>query len=491
MTSDDIVKTLYSKEDIRTELGFTSYKFNKNMNMIIKLFKIDMKKFHDYKGQDRNNQYTFNGVAKELIKVLLKSVDYYPVDITSKGFKQNGKTKKEIIDNIDTSSYMMYIHQLMKSINEIQYKRLVSHIHMKDVYQNIKAWLSVGESINKKEQELYQYMSTLSLHKRIELQNEVLKSIDETIFQFMAKEQRMNQIEEKNELETYTKAIKEDRNPKNDYELNHLLYEESQLPIDSLIKDIWDYDETEHIKLDWLIADMLKRSQRADGKFKESLDKKNKFRKNIHKESIKNISKLIDHELIKTNRKWDILSFYKRYQFWSNVKLNRDIPKYNVLYYKNNTLTIENQSNIIKKIKTIEANLEDANKQPNYLNYFLQAKFDLENLESELMKYSINPTYINKINDDFIRYAIEDVHNAIIKIDRYISTDAVQLNYSNAQMVVRNEIMEQGSYFVTQTLNVLSKVEGSDFHFGNFIVDPLVENFRRAIRQPKFLSKTK
>lgn len=114
MTSDDIVKTLYSKEDIRTELGFSSYKFNKNMNMIIKLFKIDMKKFHDYKGQDRNNQYTFNGVAKELIKVLLKSVDYYPVDITSKGFKQNGKTKKEIIDNIDTSSYMMYIHQLMK-----------------------------------------------------------------------------------------------------------------------------------------------------------------------------------------------------------------------------------------------------------------------------------------------------------------------------------------------------------------------------------------
>ena len=136
-------------------------------------------------------------------------------------------------------------------------------------------------------------------------------------------------------------------------------------------------------------------------------------------------------------------------------------------------------------------NLEDANKQPNYLNYFLQAKFDLERLESELMKYSMNPTYIDKINDDFIRYAIEDVHNAIIKIDRYISTDAVQLNYSNAQMVVRNEIMEQGSYFVTQILNALSKVEGSDFHFGNFIVDPLVENFRRAIRQPKFLSKTK
>ena len=40
------------------------------METIAKLFKIDMKIFHNYKGQDKNNQYTFNGVAKELIKVL-------------------------------------------------------------------------------------------------------------------------------------------------------------------------------------------------------------------------------------------------------------------------------------------------------------------------------------------------------------------------------------------------------------------------------------
>ena len=70
-------------------------------------------------------------------------------------------------------------------------------------------------------------MTILPLHKRVELQNEVLKSIDETIFQFLAKEHINNQIEENNELEAYTKAIKEGRNPKNDYELNHLLYKKS------------------------------------------------------------------------------------------------------------------------------------------------------------------------------------------------------------------------------------------------------------------------
>src|SRR5699024_11907149 len=127
------------------------------------------------------------------------------------------------------------------------------------------------------------------------------------------------------------------------------------------------------------------------------------------------------------------------------------------------------QSDIIKKIKSIEANLESANKQPRYLDLFIQTKKDVEWLDSELMKYSINPKYFNKINSDYVRYAIEDVHNAIIKIDRYISNDKVKLNYSNAQMVVRNEITEQGSYFVTQALNTLLKVEESGYSFDNFM----------------------
>ena len=71
-----------------------------------------------------------------------------------------------MIENINASSYMEYTYQLMKSINEIKYKRLIADIHMKDVYQNTKAWLSIGESINKKEQELYQYMKPLPLNKK-------------------------------------------------------------------------------------------------------------------------------------------------------------------------------------------------------------------------------------------------------------------------------------------------------------------------------------
>ena len=77
-----------------------------------------------------------------------------------------------MIENINNSSYMKYIYQLMKSINEIQYKRLIADIHMKDVYQNTKAWLNNGESINKKNKSytnictFYHYIKELNCKMR-------------------------------------------------------------------------------------------------------------------------------------------------------------------------------------------------------------------------------------------------------------------------------------------------------------------------------------
>ena len=42
---DRVIDKVYSKEDIRLELKLTTHAFNKRMNTIAKLFKINMKKF--------------------------------------------------------------------------------------------------------------------------------------------------------------------------------------------------------------------------------------------------------------------------------------------------------------------------------------------------------------------------------------------------------------------------------------------------------------
>ncbi|MGV3223119.1 DUF6038 family protein, partial [Staphylococcus epidermidis] len=123
-----------------------------------------------------------------------------------------------------------------------------------------------------------------------------------------------------------------------------------------------------------------------------------------------------------------------------------------MLYYKKKRLHTKNQSNSMKKIKIIESNIESANKQTSYLDFFLQAKIDLERLESELMKIRINPKYFDNINSDYVRYSIADVHNAIIKIDRNIINYKVTLNFSNFKLVLRKEKTKQERNFVNQEL---------------------------------------
>ena len=52
-----------------------------------------MKIFHNYKGQDKIISIHLM-VSQKLIKVLLKSVDYYPVDINSKNLNKMENLKR-------------------------------------------------------------------------------------------------------------------------------------------------------------------------------------------------------------------------------------------------------------------------------------------------------------------------------------------------------------------------------------------------------------
>ena len=170
-------------------------------------------------------------------------------------------------------------------IKEIKYKRLTAHIKVSDVFQKTKAWFDIGNTFRKKEQEIYQFMETLPLNKRVNLQNEILKSIDEAIFKFIMKEEKNQQIEKQNEVENYKKAIISGKNPKNDYELNYLIYKTSLLPINTVIKDEWDFERTEHEELDWFIADLLNHSQRASSLHAEKVENNNQLKTTIHKNS--------------------------------------------------------------------------------------------------------------------------------------------------------------------------------------------------------------
>ncbi|MCG7797081.1 DUF6038 family protein [Staphylococcus epidermidis] len=286
---------------------------------------------HDFKGESKNNQYTFNGVGKELLVVLLKSVEYYPIDINSKKFKT--QPKKDIIEEISSTDYTLYISKLIEAINEIKYKRLTAHIKMSDVFQKTKSWFDIGNTFRKKEQEIYQLKTT------------------------------------------------------------------------------------------------------------------------IHKNAGVNLGKLLDHQLIKNDKTWDIIEFYLKEKAWKNSKLmeRSNIPS--VLYYYKNNKFLKKQLNVVQKIKTIDAHLENANKLPKYIPPLLQVKFDLEKIQSELIKYSTNLNHIGQLDKNYNRYIIEDIHTAIQIIDKYLSKEVVRKKYPKLQMVIRNDIKDYGNMFIDKTNN--------------------------------------
>ena len=484
---DRVIDKVYSKEDIRLELNLTTHAFNKRMNTITKLFKIDMKKFHDFKGESKNNQYTFNGVAKELLVVLLKSVEYYPIDINSKKFKT--QPKKDIIEEISSTDYTLYISKLIEAINEIKYKRLTAHIKVSDVFQKTKAWFDIGNTFRKKEQEIYQFMETLPLNKRVNLQNEILKSIDEEIFKFIMKEEKNQQIEKQNEVENYKKAIISGKNPKNDYELNYLIYKTSLLPINTVIKDEWDFERTEHEELDWFIADLLNHSQRASSLHAEKVENNNQLKTTIHKNAGANLGKLLDHQLVKNDKTWDIIEFYLKEKSWKNSKLieRSNIPS--VLYYYKSNKFLKKQLSVVKKIKTIDAHLENANKLPKYIPLLLQVKFDLEKIQSELIKYSTNLNHVGQLDKNYNHYIIEDIHTAIQIIDKYLSKEVVRKKYPKLQMVIRNDIKDYGKIFINKTNKITCNSLVNNEEYEGLLITPLVEKFKYSLKKRRLNTK--
>ncbi|MGC9595954.1 DUF6038 family protein [Staphylococcus epidermidis] len=83
----------------------------------------------------------------------------------------------------------------------------------------------------------------------------------------------------------------------------------------------------------------------------------------------------------------------------------------------------------------------------------LQVKFDLEKIQSELIKYSTNLNHIGQLDKNYNRYIIEDIHTAIQIIDKYLSKEVVRKKYPKLQMVIRNDIKDYGNMFIDKTNN--------------------------------------
>uniref|UniRef100_UPI001F0538C5 DUF6038 family protein n=1 Tax=Staphylococcus aureus TaxID=1280 RepID=UPI001F0538C5 len=155
---------------------------------------------------------------------------------------------------------------------------------------------------------------------------------------------------------------------------------------------------------------------------------------------------------------------------------------------KNNKF-LKNQLSVVQKIKTIDAHLENANKIPKYIPLLIQVKFDLEKIQSELIKYSTNLNHVGQLDKNYNRYIIEDIHTAIQIIDKYLSKEVVRKKYPKLQMVIRNDIKDYGNMFIDKTNKMTRNSLVNNEEYEGLLITPLVEKFKDSLKKRRLNTK--
>ncbi|MFL4616205.1 DUF6038 family protein, partial [Staphylococcus aureus] len=119
----------------------------------------------------------------------------------------------------------------------------------------------------------------------------------------------------------------------------------------------------------------------------------------------------------------------------------------------------------------------------------LQVKFDLEKIQSELIKYSTNLNHVGQLDKNYNRYIIEDIHTAIQIIDKYLSKEVVRKKYPKLQMVIRNDIKDYGNMFIDKTNKMTRNSLVNNEEYEGLLITPLVEKFKDSLKKRRLNTK--
>lgn len=486
-----VLDKMYSKKDIYEELKISSYTLNLKLEKLEKFYNIDFKQFHNFNGEEKNNQYTFNGISKELLIVLLKNIDNLPLN------QSNNKNSFNTND-INGDEYIKFIRGIMKDIDKINILPLKIDIISKDIFQNTLQWLQTGDAFEQKLQEIYSHMNQFSVEKKIELQKQIFKVIDETIYNFHLQEYVEQRKTVDSEIPINKKAYKKVQ------EIDYDLYEKSLIPIDSPLENSQPFETTEYKSIDLLIAEMLIKSKFVDNPALEIEDKEGAQNKNrdFKRNSIKALAKMTDYKLMQAGKTYDHDEFLRKYLLMMSSHLVSRKKNLKTLSYVHKIHTAEKKSSILKKINIMKFYRRRANQNMKLTEQILKTKYELEKLHSFLISINMNFSESILIPKEYFMYMIEDLNLFLKKIDGYIDPDTVSKYYPNIQMKITNKpnaftkryVKIQREIFEELSEHIPSSDTNNIFHI-NIITNSYkkeLKKFRKCNSQSKkIIKKTK
>ncbi|WP_242688944.1 DUF6038 family protein [Staphylococcus simiae] len=373
------IQKTYTKKDLEKALGLKNKaQLQKRINKLVEIYRVDMKKFQKNAGESERAAYSFNGLAFDILCVLLNN--FSDEKLPKVIMDDNVKVRKEAIKNIDIEQYISFIKGIKDDIDKIKFKPLRLHLYAQKSYQDVKKVLDSGNKINEKLQLASEVMNQLSIDKQVELSNRISLAIHETIYSMFAEGKYNERIIEHNQTSESSSL--------HDFRFNYLL---NQFNDDVITEDIEEkayyiYEKDE--QLDWLLVDILNSVQRAADSWGMRNAKPHHRTKNfrdIEYFFTIDISKMIDKSL---NNQKNLSKQTKRYDFDNKIEvINNNINKFN-------------------EDEQIRKHLLELRKR---LDFHSAAILDKKN-EIE-------------VENEMFQYFMDDMHQVVTLVDRYINKE--------------------------------------------------------------------
>ncbi|UXR76269.1 DUF6038 family protein [Staphylococcus sp. IVB6233] len=371
------IQKTYTKKDLEKALGLKNKaQLQKRIDKLVDIYKVDMKKFQKNSGESERAAYSFNGIAFDILCVLLNNMtdDNIPKAITD----EDVRLRKDAIKNIDITQYANFIKNVKNDIDKIEFKPLKLHIHAQKAYQDVKKVFDSGSKINDKLQLASEVMSQLPIDKQVELSDKIALAINEVVYSTFSESKYNERIDEHNQ--TSEKSSQHDF--RYNYFVNQLTDNVITEGIDEERAFIYDRDE----QLDWLLVNILNKVQRAaDGwgmRNAKPHHRTQTFRDMEHY-FLRDISKMIDKEL---NKKENLNKQSKKYDFDN-------------------------------KIKVINDNIEFFNEDEQIRKHLLELRKRLD-FHSAAVLDKKNHSHIG---NEMFQYFMDDMQQVVTLIDRYIN----------------------------------------------------------------------
>lgn len=373
------IQKTYTKKELEKALNLKNKaQLQKRIDKLVDIYKVDMKKFQKNPGESERAAYSFNGIAFDILCVLLNNMtdDNIPKAIMDEDIR----LRKDAIENIDITQYAYFIKNLKNDIDKIEFKPLKLHIHAQKAYQDVKKVFDSGSKINDKLQLASEVMSQLPIDKQVELSDKIALAIHEAIYSTFSESKYNERINEHTQTS--------EKSSQHDFRYNYFV---NQLTDNVVTEDINDekafiYDRDE--QLDWLLVNILNKVQRAAdgwGMRNAKPHHRTKAFRDIEHYFIRDVSKMIDKEL---NKKKNLSKQLKKYDFDN-------------------------------KIKVINENIKNFNEDEQIGKHLLELRKRLDFHSAAVLDKKSH----SNIDNEMFQYFMDDMQQVVTLIDRYINKE--------------------------------------------------------------------